>query len=180
MGTALILRAFPALAAAAIITFSRNHAPVVGLAVFVGFAFLLASVLIFTIAAVPLEGVSRTMVGIQALSSVIAAAIAAVTINSGLTALILVMSIWAGVTGLAELYAGYRSTDKALSREWLTLGGFTALLAIVYAAIPMNDVYAVGLFGAYLAIIGIFQIIAGVSLRADSTQTTPLTNEVSS
>jgi uncharacterized membrane protein HdeD (DUF308 family) len=44
----------------------------------------------------------------------------------------------------------------------------------------MNDVYAVGFFGAYLAIIGIFQIIAGVSLRADSTQTTPSTNEVSS
>lgn len=180
MGTALILRALPALAGAIIITFSRNHAPIVGLAVFVGYAFLIAGVLIFTIAAVPLEGVSRTMVGIQAISTGIAAAVAAVTINSGLTALILVMSIWAGVTGLAELYAGYRSTDKAVSREWLTLGGFTALLAIVYAVIPMNDVYAVGIFGAYLAIIGIFQIIAGISLRADSSQTAPKTNEVSS
>jgi hypothetical protein len=36
----------------------------------------------------------------------------------------------------------------------------------------MNDVYAVGIFGAYAAIVGVYQVIAGISLRTDATSST--------
>jgi len=178
LGTAFLLRAIPTLIAAAVITFSGNHGAVVGLVVFVGFAFLVAPVLLLSIALVPLTGVAKTATGIQAIATVAAGAIAAATLTGGLPALVLVISIWAAVTAAAELYAGYREADRALSREWLTLGGFTALLALVIAIIPMNDVYVVGIFGAYAVITGLFLVIAGLSLRAGTTaRTSPSTEK---
>lgn len=172
VGNALILRSIPALVAAVVITFSRNHAAVVGLTVFVGFAFLLASTLIFTVMSVPLEGLNRKLVGIQAIATVVAAAIASATLTGGLPALLLVLSIWAGITAALELYAGYRESNRTVAKEWLTIGGFTAILAIIEAVVPMNDVYAVGIFGAYAAIVGVYQVIAGISLRSDAQSTT--------
>ena len=176
LGNALILRAIPTLIAALVITFSRNHAPAVGLAVFVGFGFLLAAVMLFTVMSVPLEGLNKKLFGAHAIVTAVSAAIAAVSLNGGLPALILVISIWAALTAALELYAGYREQNKAVAKEWLTIGGFTAVLAIIEAAVPLNDVYAVGLFGAYAAMVGVFQVIAGISLRTDS----PLKNEVAS
>ena len=105
-----------------------------------------------------------------------AAATAAASLNGGLPALILVISIWAALTAALELYAGYREQNRTVAKEWLTIGAFTAVLAIIEAAVPLNDVYAVGLFGAYAAMVGVFQVIAGISLRTDS----PLKNEVAS
>jgi uncharacterized membrane protein HdeD (DUF308 family) len=169
LGTALILRAIPTLIAAIVITFSRNHAPVIGLAVFVGFGLLLAAVMLFTVMSVPLEGLNRTLFGIHAIATAVAAAIAAASLNGGLPALLLVISIWAAVTAALELYAGYREENRAVAKEWLTIGAFTAVLAIIEAVVPMNDVYAVGIFGAYAAMVGVFQVIAGVSLRTDSS-----------
>lgn len=172
VGNALILRAIPTLLAAVVITFSRNHAAVVGLTVFVGFAFLLAATLMFTIMSVPLEGLNRTLVGIQSIATVVAAAVAAATLNGGLPALLLVVSIWAGISAALELYAGYRESNRTVAKEWLTIGGFTAILAIIEAVVPMNDVYAVGIFGAYAAIVGVYQVIAGISLRSDAQSST--------
>ena len=45
----------------------------------------------------------------------------------------------------------------------LLLGILTAVLGVVEAVLPLNDVYAVGLFGAYGAIVGVFAAIAGFS-----------------
>jgi uncharacterized membrane protein HdeD (DUF308 family) len=176
VGNALILRAIPTLIAAVIITFTRNHAAVVGLTVFVGFAFLLASTLMFTIMSVPLEGLNRTLIGIQSIVTVVAAAVAAATLTGGLPVFLLVLSIWAGISAVLELYAGYRESNRTVAKEWLTIGGFTAILAIIEAVVPMNDVYAVGIFGAYLAIVGVYQVIAGISLRSESTSTSKVSS----
>lgn len=172
LGTSLILRAIPALLAAVFITFSRDHSSVVGQSIFVGFAFLLASALMFTVIVVPLEGLNKTLVGIQSIATVVAAAIASMTVTGGLPALVAVLSIWAGITAALELYAGYRESNRVVAKEWLTIGGFTAILAIIETVVPMNDVYAVGIFGAYAAIIGVYQVIAGISLRTDASTTT--------
>ena len=176
VGNALILRAIPTLIAAVIITFTRNHAAVVGLTVFVGFAFLLASTLMFTIMSVPLVGLNRTLIGIQSIATVVAAAVAAATLTGGLPVFLVVLSIWAGISAVLELYAGYRERNRTVAKEWLTIGGFTAILAIIEAVVPMNDVYAVGIFGAYLAIVGVYQVIAGISLRSESTSTSKVSS----
>jgi hypothetical protein len=46
------------------------------------------------------------------------------------------------------------------------LAGLAGLLAIVEAALPLSDVYAVGFLGAYLAVFGVFSTIAGVSMSS--------------
>lgn len=167
MGNVLIARSVPAIIAALVITFSANHAAIIGLAVFVGFALITAPIELLSIPYVGFESVVKTMVGIQAITTAVSAAVAAATITEGLSALVTVMGIWAAVTAATELYAGYRLSDRTISRELLIIGAFTALLAIVMLAIPVNEVYAVGIFGAYAAILGVFQAIAGFSLRFD-------------
>ena len=169
LGSSFLWRAVPAIVATAIITFSRNHSAVVGLSVFAGYAIVASVVLFVSIARVPLTGSDRIFFGIQAVVTGTSGIIALFNAGSGLSALVLVLSIWAALTAALELYAGYRHSDRAISREWLTIGAFTGILAVIMAAFPVNDVYAVGLFGAYGAILGVYLVIAGLSLRSDST-----------
>lgn len=168
MGNILIARSIPTIAAALVITFSRNHAAEVGLVVFVAFGLIVAPIIFLESLYVGLEKTVKNSIAVQAIATAVAAAIAAATIGEGLGAFVLVISIWAAISAATELYAGYKCTEKTISRELLALGGITALLAIVVAAIPMNDVYVVGIFGAYAAILGVFLVIAGISLRLDS------------
>lgn len=170
LGAALIIRAIPTAIAALVITFSRDHSPVIGITVFFGFTFALAPVLLFTMVWVPLEGISRIMFGIHTGATLLSGIWAVASIGGDRQTLIFIVSTWAAVTGIAELYAGYRQSDKVIAREWIATGAFTALLALVLAVIPVNDVYAVGLIGAYGAILAVFLIIAGLSLRADATK----------
>lgn len=180
LGTSLLWRAIPALLAAVIITFSRNHSPLIGLSVFAGFAIVASVIMFVSVARVPLSGSDRILFGIQAVVTLTSGIIALCALGGGLSALVLVLSIWAALTAALELYAGYRHSDRAISREWLTVGAFTAILAIIVALFPVNDVYAVGLFGAYGAILGVYLVIAGISLRSDepaSARTTTEENE---
>lgn len=159
----LLARAVPALVAAAVITFSANHAVIVGQLVFMAFGFVMAPLFVW---AAFTNGfgtrVRRSYLAIG-VASVMAAAVAAITIGQGLIAFTLTLGIWAAVSGLLELFAGYSSTVKDQAREMLLLGAITAILGLVEAVVPLNDVYAVGLFGAYAAIVAVFSAIAGFS-----------------
>jgi len=168
LGTAFLLRAVPAAVAALVITFSRNHSAVVGISVFGGFALVSSVVIIVMIARVPITGPERIFFGIHAVVTAVSGIIALLTLGGGLAALVLLLSIWASLTAALELYAGYRQNNRTLAREWLTLGAFTAILAISVSLFPVNDVYAVGLFGAYGAILAVYLVIAGLSLRSDN------------
>lgn len=177
LGTSFIWRALPALIAAAIITFSRDHSAAVGFSVFGGFAIVTAVVIFGAIARVPLAGSDRILFGIHAVVTLVSGVLALVNVGNGLPTLVLVLSIWGALTAALELYAGYRHADRAIAREWLTVGGFTALLALAISLFPVNDIYAVGLFGAYGAILGVYLIIAGLSLRSDDTVTAVTTSK---
>lgn len=183
LGTAFLWRAIPAVVAALVITFSRNHSPLIGLSVFAGYAIVASVVLFVSIARVPLIGSDRIFFGILAVVTWTSGVIALFNLGGGLSALVLVLSVWAALTAALELYTGYRHTDRAVAREWLTIGAFTAILAISISLFPVNDVYAVGLFGAYGAILAVYLVIAGVSLRSDdsaSARTTEAERETSS
>ncbi len=183
LGSAFLWRAVPAAIAALVITFSRNHSPLVGMSVFAGFALVTSVVLFVLIARVPLAGTERIFFGIHAVVTAVSGVIALFTLTGGLSALVLVLSVWASLTAALELYAGYRQNNRVLAREWLTVGVFTAILAISISLFPVNDVYAVGLFGAYGAILAVYLVIAGLSLRSDdgaSARTTTKERETSS
>lgn len=178
LGTSFLWRAVPAIVVAAIITFSRNHSAVVGLSVFGGYAIVASVVLFVAISRIPLTGSDRIFFGVQAVVTWTSGIIALFNLGGGLSALVLVLSIWAALTAALELYAGYRHSDRAIAREWLTVGAFTAILAIIVALFPINDVYAVGLFGAYSAILGVYLVIAGLSLRSDGSTSAIAPNTV--
>jgi nitrate reductase NapE component len=177
LGTSFIWRALPALVAAAIITFSRDHSAAVGFSVFGGFAIVTSIVILVGINRIPLVGRDRTLFGIHAVVTLVSGILALVNAENGLSALVPVLSIWAALTAALELYAGYRQADRAIAREWLTIGAFTAILALAITLFPVNDIYAVGLFGAYGAILGVYLIIAGLSLRSDEAVTAVTTSK---
>ena len=75
------------------------------------------------------------------------------------------MSVWAAVTAILELVTGLRSRGEAPAKDWIAMGGLTAILALAFLLLPLTDLVAVGLFGAYGAVLGIYLVIAGLSLR---------------
>lgn len=164
----LIVRALPALATAVVITFSANHAVVVGQVVFLVFGFVMAPIVMWVAFSASFTPRVRLMYLFNAVAAVVAAAVTAITIDGGLGVFTLTVGLWAALTGLFEIYAGLISTEKDQSREMLLLGGITAIFGVVEAVVPLNDVYAVGLFGAYGAILGVFALIAGFSSESSA------------
>ena len=185
-------RAVAAIAVAAAITFIPNHSAAFGLLAFgivgVCWGLVLVGWWIATRAGGSRTGVARAiMVTIGVIS--LAAGVAALVVPSGgLAYLVFLIAAYAAFAGGLELYLGLRSRRKgamdASAGDWLFVGGFTVLLAIVVLVVPpdlaqgftgpdgvartlTSAVVVVGVFGAYLAVLGVFLTIASLSLRTD-------------
>jgi len=171
LGFGLILQAIPALVGAAVITFSSDHSPLVGLVVFAGASFLMAGGQLMSAVSVSAWSRARSALGVQAISSIVTAGIAVAFLGGERVSLTLCVSIWAATVALTSGLAGWFITDRSVAREFLVITGLAGLLAIVEAALPLDDVYAVGLLGAFFAVFGVFTVIAGVSIRSSSRRT---------
>jgi len=161
-----LVRSGLALAAAVVITFSQDHSTTFGLLVFGAWA--LATGLVVGALQLRLE-TDRSTRTLLTVASVVTAAsgVLALTVPAVLPMLYYVISVWAAVTGFIELFAGLRTRGRhPASRDRVAVGAFTAVLAVVFVLLPPdNPVVAVGLFGAYLAMIGVFLGIAAFSMR---------------
>lgn len=160
-----VARAIPAIVVALVVAFTPNHSSLVGLLVFGTFA--LASGLltgILTLRALP-AGTGRTLLLTQAATSAIAGVLALALQGFGLGFLLYLVSVWAAVTAILELVTGLRARGEAPAKDWIAMGGLTGILALVFLLLPLTDLVAVGLFGAYGAVLGIYLVIAGPSLR---------------
>lgn len=177
-----VARALPAAAAAVVITFSADHSATFGLTVFGAFAILSGLV-------VAVLGWSRIPAGLrgilvaQGVVSVLLGAFSLTLRTGGVASLFLVVSSWAAITGALELYLGLRTRRRhAASADWIAGGVLTAALAIVFVLIPPeftqqftgpdevprvldSAVVAVGLLGAYAAIMAVYLAIAGLSAK---------------
>lgn len=176
-------RAVVALIATAIITFAADHSAHLGLVVFGGFAILTGLVMALLNWSTLRPGVLRTLFSISGLVSVVLGVLAFLLQDGGLGWFLSLVSAWAAITGFIELYASLRSRgNRAVSRDWLTMGALTAILAIVFLVIPpdivqhftgpdkiertlTSSVILVGAFGAYCAIVCVYLAIGGLSLR---------------
>lgn len=160
-----IVRAAPAVAVGLAITFSANHTASFGLVMFGIFAIATGLVLIWA----GLSRSDRVLTGIFLAEAVVAlvTGVAALALSTGgLGYLLFLITAFFAITGFLELYAGFRSRGKdASARDWLIIGGFTAVAALVFLLMPLGSVAAVGLFGAYGTLVGLFLIIAGLSLK---------------
>lgn len=163
--TVPVARAAAALVPAAVITFNADHSAELGLLVFGAFALVSGIVTALLSWKTVLDPRDRSVFVIQGVVGVLAGVLALTVHTGGLGFFLYVVSVWAAVTGALELFTGARIRGRGqVARDWLVIGGFTALLALVFLVLPPHAVVAVGLFGAYLVVIGVYLVIAGVSL----------------
>lgn len=162
------VRAVVALAAGAVITFTRDaHTPAFGLVVFGAFAVLdgLATGILSWLFAG--RRLTRTLFAVQGAIGVVAGVLALVLAGGGLGLFLYLVTVWAALTGFLELYNGIRERSRdAAARDWLITGGLTAVLALVLLFVPADAVLAIGLFGAWAVIVGVFQGIGAATLRS--------------
>ena len=184
-----IVRAVPAAGIGLTITFSANHTASYGLVMFGVFAVATGAVLIWA-AIDRFERVLNGTVLAQAIVSLLAGLAALALSFSGVSSgalgfLLFLVTGFFAITGALELYAGFRSRGhNASSRDWVIIGGFTAISALVFLVVPLGSIAAVGLFSAYCILIAVFLIIAGLSLKwatpdaVTSPSTGPSTTDV--
>jgi uncharacterized membrane protein HdeD (DUF308 family) len=160
-----LVRAVAALIVAGIITFTANHSAVIGLYTFGAYA-LVAGVATLAGSFVVADRVARPLLLAQGIFGIIAGIVAIVLNGAGLGVFLYTVSVWAALTGFCELYCGLRVRGRlAVGRDWLVVGVLTAVLAIVFLLIPVDAVLAVGLFGAYCVVIGVYLAIGALTLR---------------
>lgn len=178
-----LARAIPALALAVVITFSADHSSPLGLVAFGIYAVVTGAVLTASALRLGSKGVVRTVTFAQGILSVLAGIVSLALPAAGLPFFVFLLTAFAAVTGFLELYLGLRSRGRSSSsRDWVFVGALTALLAVVVLLVPPGfsqsftgpddvprvltaSVIVVGALGAYFAILGVFLVIAGLSLR---------------
>lgn len=165
-----VLRAAIALVPAAAITFNADHSAEFGLVAFGAFA-LVSGLAVGLLSRRTLADVrERSLFLVQGAVGVIAGLLALVFHAGGLGFFLFLVSVWAAVTGFLELYSGIRARRRdPADRDWLLVGAVTALLAVIFLLLPPNAVVSVGLFGAYLVVLGVYLAIAGFSLKWAAT-----------
>lgn len=183
-------------AVAVAITFSQDHSATFGLAVFIVFALASSIIGLAFVRAAAREFPPARILTAQSVVSVAAAIIAGAWLASGalgfdtassdgfaIRSLLAVLAGWAAITGSLELFLGLRArAQHPGATDWLTVGAFTMLAALVFVLIPPDfsqqfvgeqkvsgvldsAIVTVGLLGAYAAIAAVFLVIAALSAR---------------
>jgi uncharacterized membrane protein HdeD (DUF308 family) len=162
-----VVRAVVALIAAAVITFTRDaHSAQFGLIVFGAYAVVEGAAVALLSLRTVADSLTRTLFVVQGAIGVLAGILALTLSGSGLGLYLFVVSVWAALTGCLELYCSLRNRGKdPAARDWLVTGALTAVLAVVFLLIPSDAVLAIGLFGAWAVVVGVFQAIGGASLQ---------------
>jgi uncharacterized membrane protein HdeD (DUF308 family) len=161
-----VARAVPFVITALVITFSSNHSSQAGLAAYGVFA-IVSGVIVGTLSWRHVaERPVRVVFVVQAVSSVVFGALALTFANGGgLGFLVFCATMNSTIGGFLELYAGLRTTKNPASRDWAVVGALTVVFALVLIFFPTDPVFTVGMLGAYCAVVGLFLIIGGLSLR---------------
>ncbi|AMM19283.1 hypothetical protein AX769_02960 [Frondihabitans sp. PAMC 28766] len=178
-----VLRAIPFLVLGMVTTFVNNHSAAVGLPVF-GATTVAGGILLGLGSYRWLDDrTSRTLFIVQGAVGVVFGALALIFHGLGLTTLVALVTGWAVIAGVIELFAGLRRRRRSgLARDWMLLGGTTLVLGIVYLVVPTDydkpfggiehvpgsltsSTILVGIVGAYGALVGVFLVIQGLSLK---------------
>lgn len=177
-----LARAIPALVLAGVVTFSADHSAPFGFLVFGLFA-VTSGVMIMVSALRAGSGTVRIVHLVQGVVTVIVGVVALAMTASGVPFLLFLVGAWAAVAGFLELYLGLRGRRRDRNaRDWMFVGGLTALLAILVLLVPPGfvqpwagqegvsgqltaSIIVVGALGAYWAIIGVYLVIAALSLK---------------
>lgn len=191
-----VARAVPALVLALVVAFTADHSASLGYLTFGIFAVVAGGVLSASGLRLAARGITRTVTLSQGLFTVLAGIVALSVPGGGLPFLVFLFSTFAAITGFLELYLGLRSRTRDQSaRDWMFVGALTAVMAIIVLLVPPEfrqtftgpdsvtreltaSVIIVGALGAYWAILGVYLVIAGLSLKwAPTDAAAPITEE---
>ena len=112
------------------------------------------------------RGLMRTQFVIQGLVGLAAGVLALALSGNGLGMFLYLVTVWALITGALELYGGIRDRHAhAGARDWIFTGILSVTLAIILVLVPDDPLLAIGLFGSWAVITGVFQAIGAASLR---------------
>lgn len=180
----LLARAIPAALVGLAITFSADHSVRVGWIALAFFA-LSTGILVTLGATRMLTGTPKTRLTQQglvlALGGAVAAAGAATSYPVG--TLVLALALIFALSGVLELIAGLRSRGTTpVARDWIFLGAASIVFGLAVLLVPIDlsqpitvpgenvpnltaSVVVVGALGAYAAIVAVYLVIAGLSLK---------------
>jgi uncharacterized membrane protein HdeD (DUF308 family) len=178
----VLLRALPAAVVAVVITFTADHSTGLGFVAFGALA-LVSGLAVSVGAFAALPASLRPFAFVQGVLGVVAGAVALAFTGAGLPFLIFLVGSWAVLTGFLEVYQGLRSRGRLDSaRDWIFGGVLTVVFAVVVLLIPADfsqpftgpdgvdraltaSVVIVGVIGAYGAVLAVYLVIAGLSLK---------------
>jgi uncharacterized membrane protein HdeD (DUF308 family) len=165
-----VARAIPALIVGLVLTFMPNHSSQIGLFAFGAFS-LVSGVLIATLSfRVMPKSTSRCLFILQGVVMIVAGVLALLLNSFPLAFLFYLVSVSSAIAAMLEIYSGIRArASNPAAKDWIVVGAATAVLALVFLLLPLTAVVAVGLLGAYGIMLGIFLLIAGLSLRWGTT-----------
>lgn len=178
-----VARAVVALILATVVTFTADHSATLGLVTFGSWGIASGAVLSAVAIRAERRGTVRSITLVQGLTSVLAGVVAVTVSWAGLPFLIFLVSAVAAITGFLELYVGVRGRGRERSaRDQVFVGALTIALAVAALLVPPGlnqqftgpdgvaraltaSVVMVGALGAYWAIVGVYLMIGGLSLR---------------
>jgi len=109
---------------------------------------------------------ARGLHGWQALVSLVVGLMVLALHQAGIVFLLWAIVLWAFLSGVAEIFSGWRMpAGHGLRKDWIAQGGMTVVLAVVVVLQPADSVAVVGFLGAWAIIQGVYASIAGLSSR---------------
>lgn len=166
---AQLVRAIVAFAAGFFICLNQHHTSDYGIVMFAAFA--IVSGLVVAGFWFVTDAGKRSLWVIQGVVGIAGGVVTLVVYSGGLGALLYGVSVWGILTGFIELFAGWRARREergeglVVARDRMLVGALTVVLAILYLVLPADPTLAVGLFGAYAVVIGVFLAIGAFSLK---------------
>jgi uncharacterized membrane protein HdeD (DUF308 family) len=148
------------------ITFSQAHGADIGLIVLGVFGLGLGLVGggIAFIRATGLNPLQELPVAVLALLVGMFSLLALTNESIQLASFLSLISAWGLISGAFELYQARRRGFKSqLGKDFLISAVFGLLIGLLFLAVPLDEVSAVGFFGAYLALSGVHLGIAAAS-----------------
>jgi uncharacterized membrane protein HdeD (DUF308 family) len=186
-----VIRAIPAAVLGLVITFAADHSAGLGLVSFGLFA-LVSGVLLGVFAWLRLAGSGvRSFLVAQGAVTAVAGILALVFHGSSIAVFFLIVTAFALITGFLEFYVGLRTRRRFVaSGDWLAGGILTVIAGLALLLVPPGlhqsvrtaegttgvldaSIVAVGILGAYGAILAIYLLIAGFSAKW-GTQNVPV------
>jgi hypothetical protein len=165
---AVAVRAAAAAVLAAVVTFALDHSDPAGfgIAALGGYLVLQAIVLAVCVTGLAWSRLGRALVLVRAAVSLVGAGIALVNLGGTVDVLRPLEAIVFIVVGALEIIGGLLRTERGdLAGDAVVVGGLQVLVGVLLIVLNADPLFAVGVLGAWGAIVAVYLGISAANLR---------------